>query len=58
MKMCSLHINNISNIPVKYEFINNVSILDKVKCQKKLGILRDILLDMKYNKSPLFAGIE
>ena len=27
-KMCSLHTNNINNILVKYEFIDNISVLD------------------------------
>ena len=51
MKMCSLHINNINNVLVKHEFINNASILDKVKYQEKTGILRDIILEVKNNKS-------
>ena len=57
-KMCSLYVNNINNVPVKYEFINNASILDQVKYNSKTGILRDILLDIKHNHSSLFIRVE
>jgi len=56
--MCSLNVNNINNVPVKYEFIDNTNILDEVKYKGKTGILRDILLDIKHNNSLLFVGVE
>ena len=56
--MHKLYINNINNVLVKYEFIDNASILDEVKYNRKTGILQDILLDIKLNKSPLFVGVE
>ena len=38
-KMCGLYINNINNVLVKYEFIDNASVLDLVKYNGKIGIL-------------------
>ena len=58
IKICSIHINNINNMPVKYELRDNASILDEVRYQNKTGILRDILLEIKYNKSLLFVRVE
>ena len=56
--MCGLYINNIKNVAIKYEFIDNTSLLDKVKYNRKTRILSDILLDIKYNKTPLFVEVE
>jgi hypothetical protein len=48
----------LKNVEVKYEFIDNTSVLDEVELDNKVRILRDMLLDVKLNKSPLFIGVE
>ena len=34
-----MHINNMNNTEVKYEFINNANIKDKVEYEEKTGYL-------------------
>jgi len=55
---CAASISNLKNVEVKYEFIDNTSVLDEVELDNKVKILWDMLLDVKLNKSPLFIGVE
>ena len=57
-KLGSLHINDINNVKIRYEFITQTDIEDKVILNRKVGLLRDIILSVKYVQCPLFIGIE
>ena len=43
---------------MKYEYMDNTSIVDLFNFNEKQGILRDILLDIRVNNSFLFIGFE
>ena len=43
---------------MKYKYINNTSILDLVKLNKKQDILRNMLLDIRVNDNPLFTEVK
>ena len=58
IRLTSLHMNNMCNVKVRYEYFVDTNIEDKVYCNGKDGCLRDILLGVKYNKALLFIGVE
>ena len=46
-KMGSLHINNMNNIEVRYEFFTQIDMEDKVTLDRKVGSLQDAILNVK-----------
>ena len=50
--------NNICNVEVCYEYLVEADIEDEVYYNGKEGCLRDVIMSIKYNKVPLFVGVE
>jgi len=57
-KLGSLHINDMNNIDVRYEFITKTDMEDSVTLNRKVGSLRDTILSVKHGNNPLFIGVE
>jgi len=58
IKLGSLYINDVSNMEVRYEFIEDTTIDDLVEFKGKQETIRDALLSVKYNNHPLFTIVE
>ena len=50
-KIGSLHLNNMTNIKVRFEILKNTNILENARYEDKQGSLREILLEIKHNKA-------
>ena len=53
-----LHLNAINNIAVKFEYLTNYSVYDKVEYLGKKGPLKQILLQVTENNEKIFTGVE
>ena len=54
----SLYINEMNNVKTRFESLFDAKVRDRVKMDGKIGLLRDIILEIKVNKVPLFVGVE
>ena len=57
-KIASLHINNMNNIPVRFESLIEINVKDEAYYNGKSDNVRNLLLKIKYNNAPLFIGVE
>ena len=58
MRLRGLHINFLCNTSVKYEYIENVDLLEKVTYQGKKTIFKEIILSIKHNRGRMFVAVE
>ena len=58
MRLKLLHLNAMKNVPVKYEFIKEANLLEKVIHKKKEVKLRDVLLEVREGNEKLFVATE
>ena len=58
MKICSLHVNEVNNMDVRYEYFEDTDIEELVTFNNEKQILRDTLLSIKIGAKPLFKGVE
>ena len=58
MRLGDLHINSLCNIPVKYEYIENVKLSEKVTYQGKKTMFKEMILSIKYNRGRMFIVVE
>ena len=57
-RLGSFHFNEILNINARFEILENVTPDELVKWKEEVEAIRDILLSIKINNSPLFLGVE
>ena len=57
-KVGVLYLNNMNNTKVRFETLYNINVFDQVEFQGKTSIIRYALIELKYNKSQLFYGVE
>ena len=58
MRLGGLYINSLCNIPMKYEYIENVDLSEKVTYQGKKTIFKEMILLIKYNCRIMFVAVE
>ena len=58
MRLSALHLNSMNNVSVKYEYLKNYSVYDEVKYNRKVGILKQILISVKDKNEILFTAVE
>ena len=58
MRLGGLYINSLYNIPMKYEYIENIELLEKVTYQRKKTMLKEMILSIKYNEGRIFVAVE
>ena len=58
MRLSALYLNSINNVSIKYEYLKNYSVYDKVKYNGKVGILKQILISVKDGNEILFTAVE
>ena len=58
MRLGYLHINSLCNVPVKYEYIENVNLSEIIRYKGKRAIFKEMILLVKQNGSKLFVAVE
>ena len=57
-KVVSLHINNMNDIPVQFKSLIGINVQDEANFKGENNNVRNLLLNVKYNNTPLFTGVE
>ena len=58
MRLSALHLNSMNNMSVKYEYLKNCSVYNKVKYNRKVKTLKQILITVKDENETLFTAVE
>ena len=57
-KIGSLHLNNMNDIPVRFESLVGVNVKDKVHYNRETNNVRNLLMKVQYDNAPLLTGVE
>ena len=58
MRLSMLHLNSMNKSQVKYEFLQSCSVYDEVEYKGKVGLLKQILMNVKDGEDRLFTVVE
>jgi len=48
----------MNNVEMRFESLLNAQVSDRVKMDRKIESLQDMILEIKVNKAPLFLGVK
>ena len=58
MRLSALYLNSMNNVKMKYEYLQNCSIYNKVEYNRKVGLLKQVLMIVKDRDDKLFTAVK